>query len=143
MDECDNECDTEMVSLDSLLLLQCVEFLKYLLVLVVNNFNCHLWLYLYIWAIKFLGLISYFGNRLTILSTGNHVYCSWVYVFLAVKIKFCIVSTQPETKLYPLILCKLTFFKLWLIKQSFWRTSMFFHFLNVKCLDWIGIKFGF
>ena len=47
MDECDNECDTEMVSLDSLLLLQCVEFLKYLLVLIVNNFNCHLWLYMY------------------------------------------------------------------------------------------------
>ena len=43
MDEYDNECDTEMVSLDSLLLLQCVEFLKYLFVLIVDNFKCHLW----------------------------------------------------------------------------------------------------
>ena len=91
MDEYDNECDIEMVSLDSLLLLQCVEF---------EIFICtHCWQFQvpfmvkYMWAITFLGLISYFENRLTILSMGDHGYYSWVYLFLAVKIKFCIVST--------------------------------------------------
>ena len=46
MGECDNECDTEMVNLDILLLLQCADFLKYLFVLIDDNFNCHLWSYI-------------------------------------------------------------------------------------------------
>ena len=43
MDECDNECDTEVVSLIVFYCYHILNFLKYLFKLSGEDFNSHLW----------------------------------------------------------------------------------------------------
>ena len=43
MDECDNECDTEVVSLTVFYCYCMMNFFKYLFELSGEDFNCHLW----------------------------------------------------------------------------------------------------